>query len=61
MTKKQKTAVAERDEAKDETAEKEPITACPGCGARLVNIMAGALCPKGCGGVYPKVTSEQNR
>lgn len=37
----------------------KPVVVCPKCGARLVNIVSGALCPMGCGGLFPKVPDEE--
>jgi hypothetical protein len=37
----------------------EPVLKCSRCGTSLVNIISGAVCPKGCGGVFPKLTPEQ--
>lgn len=34
---------------------------CKECGAPLVNIITGSVCPRGCGGVHPKVPTEENR
>ena len=36
-------------------------TACPDCGTGLVNIVSGAVCPKGCPGVHPAVEPEVSR
>jgi len=37
-------------------------TACPDCGTGLVNIVSGAVCPKGCpGGPHPAVEPEVSR
>ena len=36
----------------------EPVTAvtkCPQCGSGLVNIVTGAVCPNGCGKIFPKL------
>jgi len=38
------------------------VTVCPKCGAGLINIVSGALCPYGCtGGPYPLLAAEQSR
>jgi hypothetical protein len=34
------------------------ITKCPKCGKLLVNIVSGALCPGGCGGLHPRVPEQ---
>jgi len=34
---------------------------CKKCGVLLVNSVSGALCPKGCGGLHPKVSSKEHR
>jgi hypothetical protein len=31
---------------------------CPKCHSLLMNIVSGAVCPKGCGGIWPKVDAE---
>lgn len=36
----------------------EVVTKCPKCGAGLVNIVSGSVCPEGCGGVHPRVSSK---
>lgn len=36
----------------------EPVVKCPECGALLVNVVSGAVCPKGCGNIYPKLSAE---
>ena len=40
-------------------AEKKRLT-CPSCGTGLVNMVTGAVCPAGCGGLYPRLTVEEN-
>jgi len=38
------------------------VVVCPECGAGLVNLVSGALCPNGCHGVLqPKLSAEANR
>jgi len=39
----------------------EKTAKCEKCGALLINVVSGALCPKGCGKLYPLLTNEQNR
>jgi len=34
---------------------------CPECGAGLVNIVTGAVCPNGHAGLHPHVSAEDNR
>jgi len=46
-------------EKENEAAEVK--TACPKCGAGLVNIPSGSVCPRGCAGLHAAVPSDANR
>ena len=48
------------DDVISEVKATAPVTRCKTCGARLINVVTGALCPNGHAGLFPHVSTADN-